>query len=213
MRITLVRHGETTGQSSIRYYGATDVTLSEVGEAQMHLVRTALCGEDFDSIYSSRLQRSRVAASLVAGVERRVTPVAGFDEVDFGRWEGWTREEIARRDPDNYREWQRHGPMFTYPGGESRQIFHRRVAAALVEVLRNRSAKNVLMVLHKGVIASILTELLRLTREERARLEIDLASIHLVTRRGQGWKAERLNYTDHLRSSEHADTATPAWPR
>ena len=35
MRITLVRHGETTGQSSIRFFGQTDVPLSDVGREQM----------------------------------------------------------------------------------------------------------------------------------------------------------------------------------
>ena len=36
-RLILVRHGETEGESSIRYHGRTDVALSELGRAQMRL--------------------------------------------------------------------------------------------------------------------------------------------------------------------------------
>ena len=34
----LVRHGETTGQSSVRLYGATDVPLSDLGREQVRAV-------------------------------------------------------------------------------------------------------------------------------------------------------------------------------
>ncbi len=196
MRITLVRHGETTGQSSIRYYGATDVPLNAVGEVQMRRVGAALAHERFDAVLSSRLRRSRDGAALVA----RLDPVAyaGFDEVHFGRWEGWTREEIAARDPENYGRWQRQPEAFTYPGGECRQSFHRRVAAGLSQVLADPPGPNLLMVMHRGVIAVILTELLGLAPAERRRLAIDLGSIHIVAQRADGWQSEVLNRIDHL---------------
>jgi broad specificity phosphatase PhoE len=82
-RLTMVRHGETTGQSSVRYYGATDVPLSALGEAQMRDAGAALAGEVFDAVYSSRLQRSQRGAMLVSGGRQRPTPLAAFDEVDY----------------------------------------------------------------------------------------------------------------------------------
>ena len=57
-RFVLVRHGETVGQSSIRYFGATDLPLSESGRRQMERVRVALAGESFDAAYTSELQRT-----------------------------------------------------------------------------------------------------------------------------------------------------------
>ena len=41
-RLILVRHGETEGESSIRYHGRTDVALSELGRAQMRLAGRAI---------------------------------------------------------------------------------------------------------------------------------------------------------------------------
>lgn len=198
MRITLVRHGETVGESSIRYYGVTDVPLSELGREQMRRAGLALAGERFDAAFSSRLSRSREGAALVAGGASHVRPVAAFDEVDFGRWEGWTREEIAARDPENYRAWVSADETFRYPGGESRSAFHARVVKGLKEILAEHAGDGLLMVLHRGVIASILAELLGLDTGERLALAIDLGSIYVVVRHEQGWRTECENRIDHL---------------
>ena len=196
MRITLVRHGETTGESSIRYYGATDVPLSALGEEQMRRAGAALAHERFDAVLSSRLQRARRGAALITACEPRAVPE--FDEVHFGRWEGWTHEEIAARDPDNYRRWQSDPEHFVYPDGEGRQPFRRRVAEGLGDVLAAPPGENLLLVVHRGVIAVILAELLGLAPAARRQLAIDLGSIHVVARRGAGWQAEVLNRIDHM---------------
>jgi broad specificity phosphatase PhoE len=197
-RLVLVRHGETAGQSSVRYYGATDVPLSSLGETQMRLTGAALAGERFDAVFSSRLRRARHGAALVAGGHRRPTPLAAFDEVDFGRWEGRTREEIAALDPAAFEQWQRDPECFAYPGGESRQAFQRRVTAGLADVLARARGEQLLLVVHRGVIAVALAELLGLGADVRRALAIDLASIHVLTRQGRGWRPERLNAVDHL---------------
>jgi broad specificity phosphatase PhoE len=198
MRITLVRHGETSGQSSIRYYGITDVPLSDLGREQMRRAGAALAHERFDSVFSSRLSRSLEGAALVARDALRVRAVPAFDEVNFGRWEGWTRDEIAARDPDDYRAWLDSKDSFRYPGGESRSAFHSRVTMGLGHILTDHTGQHLLMVLHRGVIASILAELLGLSTPERLALAIDLGSIHVVARSEAGWQMECANRIDHL---------------
>ncbi|MBX3024603.1 histidine phosphatase family protein [bacterium] len=197
-RLVLVRHGETTGQSSVRYYGATDVPLSALGEAQMRRAGAALAGEAFDAVYASRLQRARRGAALIAGAAHAPRPVAAFDEVSFGDWEGWTREEIARRAPAAFARWQADPERFVYPGGECRQAFHRRVAAGLAALLADPPGARLLLVAHRGVIAVALSELLGLDAAARRVLDIGLGSIHVLVRDGAGWRAERLNALDHL---------------
>ena len=211
MRLVLVRHGETTGQSSIRYYGATDVPLSPLGEAQMRRASSALAHEPFDAVVSSRLSRSRRAAALVAGSAGDPIVIGAFDEVHFGRWEGWTREEIAARDPEHFRRWQSDPENFEYPDGECRQAFKQRVTAGLRAVLAESPAGAMLMVLHRGVIAVMLAELLELSPAERRALAIDLGSIHVVVRRGATWQAEVLNRIDHLAGTE-APAQLPGGP-
>jgi broad specificity phosphatase PhoE len=195
-RLVLVRHGETVGQSSIRYYGASDVALSDSGSQQMARVRTALAAEEFDAVYTSERQRT-VAAALIIAPHLPAQPVAGFNEINFGRWEGLTRAEIAARDPELFRRWRVAVHEFAYPDGDAVPAFHARVAATLHAWLPTTPARTLLIV-HKGVIATVVTELLRLSPAERAVWPIDLASIHTLVATAGEWHAERVNQTDHL---------------
>jgi broad specificity phosphatase PhoE len=200
MRLVLVRHGETAGQSSIRYYGATDVPLSDSGRAQMRRAAAALAGERFAAVYSSELSRSLEGARLVSR-DAAVVPVAGFNEIDFGAWEGLTEEEIAARDPERYRQWRARLSQrgeFHYPSGDSTAAFRRRIVTVLHRILAAAPPGPLLFVLHKGVIRSILAELLRLGELERSQLAVELASIHIVSRAGGLWHAEVLDRTAHL---------------
>lgn len=196
-RLVLVRHGETVGQSSIRYYGITDVALNDTGKAQMARVSAALATERFDAVLTSELQRTVAAARIIAPtVPARAVP--GFNEIDFGDWEGLTREEIACRDPARYGEWRAALGEFTYPNGDAVPAFRQRVAAAWHGVVPTLPAR-VLVVAHKGVIGSILAEMLRLVPAERSALPIDLASIHVLRTADQRcWVADVVNDVRHL---------------
>lgn len=156
--VVLVRHGETEGNSSTRFHGANDVALADAGREQMRRVRFALRREVFDQVFASPLQRSWEAARIVSG-GAAVRLVADLREVDFGRWEGLTREEIAASDPVLYRDWQSDRANFDFPGGEVRAEFRARVERALagIEVSGVASA---LIVVHKGTIRVIAQKLL-----------------------------------------------------
>jgi broad specificity phosphatase PhoE len=194
--LTFVRHGETEGQSSIRYHGRTDVPLSALGRAQMMRVRDALAVRQFTAVYASRLSRSVDAAAIVGRTDAAIR-VPGFDEIDFGEWEGMTAEEIQARDPESYRRWTQTDGEFRYPGGESVTELRTRVARALGELLAANSG-DLLVVVHKGVIRAALAELLRLDDHQRRALAVPLASIHVIHRTADGWRAEILDRTDHL---------------
>lgn len=206
-RLVLVRHGETVGRSSVRYYGATDVALSDAGRSQMERVREALRRETFDAVYCSGLQRTRTAARIIAP-HLPAQVVTGFNEIDFGEWEGLTREEIEARDPSLYAVWRSDLAGFTYPRGDSVPAFRRRVVETFRELLPALPAR-ALLVVHRGIVLTILAELLGLSEAERAALPTALGSIHaLVRSNGNGaggpWHAERLNHTAHLADDDRA---------
>ena len=198
IRLTLVRHGETEGQSSLRYHGRNDVPLSELGRAQMVRVREALGRPRFDAVYASTLSRSLEAALLIAGEEAAITRVSGFDEIHFGDWEGLTADEIRRRDPEHYARWMQVRSDFQYPGGESVSGFRGRVVSALHEVLSAAPPGHLLFAVHKGIIHSVLNELLQLDEARRRTLTVALASIHVLGKVNGHWCAEVLDRTDHL---------------
>ena len=157
-RLVLIRHGETAGQSSIRFHGSSDVELSDEGRAQMREVAGGLRTEVFDLIVASPLRRSWESARILSGgAPVRLEP--DFREIDFGRWEGMTREEIEASDPVLYRDWQQKTADFEFPGGEARAAFRARVERGL-ERLRRSGATSVLVAAHKGLIRAVTESLL-----------------------------------------------------
>ncbi|GIW42216.1 MAG: alpha-ribazole phosphatase [Candidatus Binatia bacterium] len=195
-RIVFVRHGETEKGSSTRYFGRTDVALSDLGREQLRRARRALLDEAFDHVYTSTLRRTREGAEILApGVPS--TALADFDEIHFGEWEGLTEEEIATRYPEAFARWRRAPGDFAYPGGDDAREFRRRVASAIRRLLP-RMPPRVLVVAHKGVIRAAVTELLALSEAERRAWPCDLASIHVLAERDGTWQAEVVNDTRHL---------------
>jgi broad specificity phosphatase PhoE len=182
-QILLVRHGETNGESSIRYFGSTDVDLSEEGRAQMQRLASRLAARRVDLWLASNLRRSWSATSLVSR-GARVRIESDLREIHFGEWEGLTREEIAARAPALFEDWQAGKEGFEYPGGEARASFQARIAG-VVERLLAGPDRFVGGVLHKGVIREIARQL---TGEVMSREEPPLGGLVELTRvAGGAW--------------------------
>jgi broad specificity phosphatase PhoE len=197
-RLILVRHGETEGESSIRYHGRTDVALSELGRDQMRRVRRAIetnhGGANFARVFSSPLVRASEGARIVAGHSAPLITIDEFAEVHFGLFEGLTADEIRERYPDEFARWNadRLAPSYTYPEGESRADFTNRVERGLERMLALWTPRDddALLVAHRGVIRAIVR---KLTRREPI---VELGSIHILRFDGD-WHVEVLDLFDH----------------
>lgn len=218
--LLLVRHGETVANSSVRYYGRTDVELSELGRAQMRAaarwLRQGRGAAGFSPVISSPLRRALEGAAIIAGADRPIIKIEELVEVDFGRFEGLTAGEIETRYPADFARWKRDplDPGFVYPEGESRSDFARRVELGIQRMLEaiesaassasDRAAdaqggavareRRTLVVAHRGVIRVIAS---RLAGVEPL---IELGSIQILRRQrvGDPWRADRTDVVDHL---------------
>ena len=80
----LVRHGETVGKSSIRYFGRTDVELSELGRAQMRAAASWLAARagiiSFAPVFASPLKRASEGARIIAGAMSATVTIDEFVE-------------------------------------------------------------------------------------------------------------------------------------
>jgi broad specificity phosphatase PhoE len=157
-RIVMLRHGETVGNSSVRFHGKRDVALSDAGRAQMKQAARDLVGEVFDVVVASPLRRAWEGAQIATAGAAPVRLEDGFREIHFGRWEGLSKGEIEVRDPGLYREWQERAPGFEYPGGELRADFQARVMRAFAR-LESSGVTSALLVGHKGVIRTLAEKL------------------------------------------------------
>jgi broad specificity phosphatase PhoE len=199
-RIVMVRHGETVGESSIRYYGATDVRLSDLGRQQAREARLALPGDAFPLVFTSPLSRAWESATIISFGDR-VRILDELREIDFGDWEGLTAEEIRARDPIRYEDWQQKRPGFEFPGGERRADFQKRVDRA-VDLMLDCGVSSALVVVHKGVIRAIARCILG--GEELAEGVPELGAIVQLTRRASGrWSEGRRGSAPEIQPTEN----------
>ncbi|WP_419998531.1 histidine phosphatase family protein [Streptomyces boninensis] len=115
----LVRHGETVWHGGNRYAGVSDIGLTELGERQAGTLGTWAAGAGLAAIWCSTLSRARHTAEpagRAAGLEVHIDP--DLIEVDFGRGEGHTLEEVRAADPELAALFDADPVQHHFPGGE-----------------------------------------------------------------------------------------------
>ena len=143
-RLILVRHGLPEGHAG-RCVGHFDTPLAEEGKRAIAELASSWISNDGtrpSKIVSSDLRRASESARIIA--EAYDVPLVidtGLREMHFGEWEGRTWDEIALADGERLRYWTDNWTRATPPGGESLDVFARRVATALARI-------------HDGVVVS-----------------------------------------------------------
>jgi ribonuclease H / adenosylcobalamin/alpha-ribazole phosphatase len=149
-RIHLVRHGETVMNVQVRFRGLRDVPLNERGRQQATETARHLASAGVNAVYTSPLGRAREVADAIlraSGIPKAIS-LDLLANLDYGEWEGLTREECAERDPEIYALYA-HDPDSAFcPGGETLSSAADRIMAALREIGRQRPGESVAAVSH-----------------------------------------------------------------
>lgn len=176
-----MRHGETEGESSIRYHGHNDVPLAEAGRRQIRALLGPLRGIRPVAVVHSPLHRARESAEILQeglGLPRELLEEdESLIEVSFGEIEGMTDEEIRLAMPEWHARW-RSGRADGYPGGETTAGFAARVRQAFESLVGRHPHGDVLVVAHRGVLRWGGDVLLR--PGETRELIVDLGSLTVL---------------------------------
>jgi broad specificity phosphatase PhoE len=198
-RLWLVRHGETEGQSSIRYHGANDVALSDLGRSQIRDLVPLIEGASFSQVVHSPLIRaSESAAILVDGLAASddasnllIRVDDRLREISFGACEGLTREEIHEAHPSFWAEYEA-GKLDAFPGGEARQSFASRIAEGIHELASLDWVGDALVVAHRGTVKHAIQALLGASEPPQAAYGVELGSLSVLRQTSSGWHLEAL---------------------
>jgi len=195
MRLFLVRHGETEGESSIRLHGRNDVALSALGREQAHRLGRRLAGEGLSRCVHSPLGRARETAVIIGS--HRSDPLSlveepGLREIDFGRFEGLTVDEAKATSAEFAERWEQ-GTVESYPGGDDVAEFRRRAGDAVERCLAEAGSSDLLVVAHRGVVVSALLRLVPDLGGSLRRFATELGSLHVLRRLQGSWRVELWN--------------------
>lgn len=159
MKFILVRHGETQWNISRKFGGHTDIPLNEIGIKQAKAAGKKLKKENIDKVYCSDL--SRAVSTLEAIMHHHDLPITykkELREMNFGKWEGLTYDEILKGYPKEADRWVKDYTNVACLEGESLQMFYDRISKAF-DVIKSEAQPQdtVLIVAHSGVVKGILT--------------------------------------------------------
>jgi broad specificity phosphatase PhoE len=163
---------------------------------------------DLGTVVSSDLGRA-VDTARTAGFEPEPDPA--WREMDIGRWEGLTRDEVAERFPDELAALQR-GEVVRMGGGETWAEFSARVDGAFEALVgRLEDGEQGAVVAHGGVIHSVVSGVLGI-RALRRPWRVDRirnTALTVVEADHRGRRVRVLNDATHTATRPHPDETGP----
>ena len=175
----LIRHGQNEYVAKGKLAGRLPgVHLDEVGRRQAAALAEQLKGVRFQAIYASPLERTmETAAPLAAMQGKKVHPLEGLLEIDYGKWQGASLKLLHHR-----KLWAviQHQPsLVQFPEGESFPQAQARVVATLETIRRRHHSKKarVACVFHSDPIKLAIAHYLGLPHDLFHRLTIEPASV------------------------------------
>ena len=202
-RFVLVRHGQTEHSAEKRYSGSSDPALTELGVKQAAAVAQAVSRfGQIDAVAASPAKRTQQTAEACAealGIDAsEIETVDGFREMDFGVFEGLTREEATGKYGEEFGAWEA-SISKAPPEGESVSAAHRRVTRARLKLQDAHEGQTVLVVTHMTPIKSVMRQALASGPETFKHMFLDLASISVVEFYGELGVVRCFNDVAHFR--------------
>src|SRR5882762_10028217 len=209
MSLTLyfLRHGQTTLSREDNFCGSgLDPELTPEGLEMAHAFAAAYRAKQWTAIFSSSLRRSITTAQpLCDALRMTVEPRAGLNEIGYGKWEGLSKEIVARDYHDDYISWLADPAWHAPSGGELAVTVAHRGLQVIQEIMQQYTSGNVLVVSHKATIRIILCGMLGIdVGRFRYRLACPVGSLSVVEFSLEGpllhSLADRTHLSESLRS-------------
>jgi probable phosphoglycerate mutase len=199
LRLLAIRHGETAWSRERRFAGSQDISLSAAGRHQCEAVARALASLPVAIVYASPLARARESAEPIAAAQGVTVSIeSAFREMAFGDWEGLTRDEVARRFPEDYALWRTAPERFARPGSEPLAAVAERVAGGLAELRATHVQETVVLVSHAIVTRLLVLSALGLGADRLWSVDASPAGISEIEYRDDWVTVHRVNTLAHL---------------
>lgn len=174
-----------------------DEPISALGHGQAQKLCTYFAGKAVVAIYISEYQRTRHTSEPLAQ-QLHLTPIVDMrlDEIDNGRLDGMTDQQIQQIYPDIWQAFQSRSTDFRFPEGETGAEAQQRLSEFLEEKRQQHPDQNIIVVSHEGLIRLLLCTILDLPVYKRWNFHYDYCGITEITYQSNYaiWKLMRFNH-------------------
>ncbi len=202
--LTLVRHGQSTGNDELRFGGHEPTPLSDHGRLQAAATAEALArGERPTALYSSDLPRAHETAETIA--RRLGCPLSaepGLRERCLGEMDGMLIRDVEAEFPERWRRLRAQDPTFAPPGGgETIDEVYERISGTIERIVSAHRGGHVIAVSHALAIFHVFTHICGLGSPSRGLqvfMLVDNCSLSTFVLRGERWRIMAINDCAHL---------------
>ena len=150
VKFVLIRPGSTDYNKQGRIQGTLDVPLSAEGIAEIDSAVAQLEAIDMDTIYFAPCQAAEeTARKIAAAIGLKVKKADQLCNLDHGLWQGMLVDEVKRKHPKIYKQWQDHPDSICPPEGEMLIDARVRIQAVINKLLKRHK---------KGVVGLVVPE-------------------------------------------------------
>jgi len=180
-KVILVRHGQTLWNLTMKYQGHSNIELIEKGVQQAELVAQSLSDEDISAVYASDLDRALKTAECIAEKHNlQVTAIPGLREINYGEWEGLTRDKINNRWSGAISNLLTYPDEVQFPGGETFREVKERASTALKKLVAGHPNQTIIVVSHGVTICTILCAILNIHLNHLWKIKQDNTAINVL---------------------------------
>ncbi len=155
----IVRPGETDFDRQERIQGTLDLPLTEAGHRQVLDLIRALREYDPEVVFSSYTDPAASTARAIGeALQIPVKQTDALENMDYGLWQGMLAEDIRRKHPRIFRQWQDAPESVCPPQGETCETVASRVQKALK---KPKKRGDTFVVVAPEPLASIISSVLK----------------------------------------------------
>ena len=150
VRIILIRPGATDYVQQGRIQGTLEVPLNDQGTSDVARLAEELRGQGIQAIYAPSCEPARQTAQAIAeALQVKFKKLERMQNLDHGLWQGMLIDEVRRKQPKVYRQWQEQPDIVCPPDGEMLRQAEERVRTTIAKLLRRH---------REGIIGLVLPE-------------------------------------------------------
>lgn len=200
LTLVLVRHGHVEGIHPERFRGQLDLPLTKLGHEQAAATARFIAANfQAKAVYTSPLERCRDTGAAIAKEQGLgATPLQELIDINYGKWQGRTREEVKASEPERFNSWMTQPQLTVIEGADSLQDVQARLLRGLDHMWRAHPGETVIAVGHDSTNRVFLTLGLDMPLSRYWHLQQDPCAINVLQFDASGCRAVTINQTSHL---------------
>jgi probable phosphoglycerate mutase len=156
LQIVLIRPGSTDYDEQGRIVGTLDIPLNEQGTREVQRIIQEIQKLEISTVYCGPCECvCQTAEAISEALGSKLKKLDTLRNIDHGLWQGMLIEDVKRKQPKVYRQWQEQPEIICPPEGEMLSEARERVQAALAKIIKKHKQGAIALVVPEPIASVV----------------------------------------------------------